>query len=182
MANLSYGTSGSSYYDLSRQKRVFSSAVSVAAVNAYTTTTGMSGPLLWNPGSSAINAVILGISVSDVAAQSAVITLGLTGSSGQSGAPTTTTAATVTGNMFIGGAAPACTVYQVGTVAVAGSFFFPLGTIYTGAVTVSTFNNNYFDVAGAVVAPPGSWVSVASFAGNSGTGVRLGVLWAEIPL
>lgn len=182
MANLSYGVSGSSYYDLCRQGQVFAAyAANITTPVVYSTAAGTGGPLLWN-GSTNVYAVILGVSVAVTTAETTTaIALGLTGNSAQTAAPSSTTPITKVNSLLIGGNLPACTAYNVGTPSSAGSFFLPLTAVGTGALTVSNDINGLVDVAGSVVVPPQSWVSVAA----SGTGTatlvaQIGLIWAEV--
>lgn len=186
MANLSYGVSGSSYYDLARQGRVFAAfAAAVTGTVIYSTAAGTGGPLLWNGSASAptpVNAVILAASAAITTASAADFALGLTGNSGQSSAPSSTTAITTVQNLLIGGVAPACTAYKVGTPSSAGDFFLPLINITTAALTTIPIVDDYVDLAGAVVVPPGAWVSLAGSATGTTSVLQCGLVWAEIPV
>lgn len=186
MANLSYGVSGSSYYDLARQQQVFAAYATITAPVAYSTAAGTGGPLLWNGSLLApqrVNAVILGVSIAETVAETtAAIALGITGNSGQAAAPTSTSAATSIANLLIGGNQPMCSAYSVGTVANAGSFFLPLANLGTGALTVISDTPGLIDLAGAIVVPPGSWVSVSASAAATAAVLAVGLIWAEIPL
>ena len=108
----------------------------VTAPVIYTTAAGTGGPLLWNPPTSEVNAVILGVSFGITVVTTVAAALGLTGNSGQTVAPSSTTAIDGRANLKIGGAAGACTPYRVGTVAVAGAFLLPFAHLHTGALTV----------------------------------------------
>ena len=186
MANLSTGVQGSSYYDLCSRGQVFSAYAIVTASVIYSTAAGTGGPLLWNgsavAGPNPVNAIILGVSVADTVASTVATSLGLTGGSGQTAAPSSTSAITTVGNMRIGGPAPKCSVFSVGTPSAAGSFFFPLIQVGTGAITVDNLELIYTDLAGPVVVPPGSWVSIAASATATTMVAQMGLLWAEVPV
>ena len=68
MANLSYGTGSSSYYDLARRQQVFIATANVTAPVIYTTAAGTGGPLLWNnsvpAGIKRVMALLLAVGVS----------------------------------------------------------------------------------------------------------------------
>jgi len=181
MANLSYGMQGSSYYDLARLGRVFVARAVVTAPVIYTTAAGTGGPLLWN-GSQTVNAVILGVGYGVTTVTSASGALGITGSNGQTTAPTSTTAIDSVGNTRIGGPAPQCTTYRVGTVANAGSFLYPVIQLGTGALTTDYVENSLVDIAGAIVVPPNCWASIAATATATALVAQLSLIWAEIPL
>ena len=187
MANLSFGGGGSSYFDLARQRQVFSAYAIVTAPVIWTTAAGTGGPLLWNntgPGAGGNNrvlAVLLASTCAVTVVSTVAAALGLTGNSGQTSAPTATTAIDASANMFVGGPAPTCNVYRVGTPSSAGNFFLPLAGLSTGALTADNELLGLIDLGGSVVIPPGSWVSLAASATASTTVARLGMLWAEVP-
>lgn len=186
MANLSYGASGSSYYDLARNGQVFSAYAIVTAPGIFSTAAGTGGPLLWNNTAVGavrpVNAVILAVTCAINVVTTVAAALGITGNKGQSVAPTATTVIDASGNMLIGGPAPTCNVYRIGTPASAGNLFLPLLGLSTGALTVDNGLLGMIDLGGAIVVPPGSWVSVAASAVASTTVAQLGLLWAEIPV
>jgi hypothetical protein len=85
-------------------------------------------------------------------------------------------------NCYLGGGAPACTAYRVGTVAAAGNFFHPLGHLHTGALTVDTDGMHWIDIGGLFVIPQGGWISFAASATASTTVGNFGIVWEEIPV
>src|SRR5271170_8113692 len=105
MANLSTGNAGSSYFEYAYRAETFCAYATVTAPVIYSTAAGTGGPLLWN-GTSNRNAIILGITCALTAVSTAAAALGLTGNSGQTAAPTSTSAITTVANMRIGGAPP----------------------------------------------------------------------------
>ena len=186
MANLSTGVQGSSYYDLASRGQVFSAFATVTAAVIYSTAAGTGGPLLWNGSSQAgpnpVNATILGVSCADTVASTVACALGFTGNSGQTAAPTATSAITTVANMRVGGPQPKCSVFSVGTPASAGNFFLPVIQVGTGAITVDNIELIYTDIAGAIVVPPNSWVSVAASATATTMVGQIGLIWAEVPI
>jgi hypothetical protein len=186
MANMSFGTGNSSYYDLARRQQVFSALAIATAPVIWSTAAGTGGPLLWNNTAAAgtgprVLAVILGVSVTITVASTAGAGLGLTGGIGQTAAPTTTTAIDGAVNTNIGGPLPQCNLYRKGTVANAGNFFMPTHSLDTGALTVGSLGNTWVDLGGSVIVPPGSWVAVAAAATATAAVLQIGLMWAEIP-
>lgn len=188
MGNLSFGLDASSYYDWCKRGRVYSAFAVITAPVAYSTAAGIGGPLLWNDTNTdqypQVNAVILAVSADIVTASTVAATLGITGNSGQTAAPSSTTAITATANTFIGGGQQlsGCNVYNVGTVTNAGNFFLPTHSIGTGAVTVSNTASEWVDIGGSIVVPPGSWASIAGSVAATTAVINIGILWAEIPI
>jgi hypothetical protein len=123
-------------------------------------------------------AVLCGVTVVTTVAAA----LGLTGNTGQTSAPTSTTTIDSRSSALIGGVASASTPYRVGTPSNAGGFFLPLLALHTGALTVDTTDLGLIDVGGAVVCPPGAWVSIAASATATTTVAQLGMLYAEVPI
>lgn len=181
MANLSYGNSGSSYYDLARQGRLFSAFASVTAPVIYSTAAGTGGPLLWNSTNDR-NAVLIGVTCAITTVTTVAAALGITGNKGQTSAPTSTAAVTTSGNCFVGGPAPKCNVYATGTVTTAGNFFLPLAQLSTGALTIDNFEDGFIPLDGLIVVPPNAWAAVSASATASTTVAKIGLIWAEVPI
>ena len=199
MANTSYGGAAtSSYYDLARQARIFTAFASqVTAPVIYSTAAGTGGPLLWNgtggyttiiPGTSpvtvqnvAVDAVILGVFCNIQVLTTVAGEIGLTGNVGQAAAPTSTSAITTVKNTHVGGPAPLCTAYKVGTVTNAGNFFLPLIPAQVTAITADNTFIPYIPLEGMFVVPPGGWVALAASATLTTLVADLGLVWAEIP-
>lgn len=169
------------YYELAYRGELFQAYAIVTAPVIYTTAAGTGGPLIWN-NSSDRNVVILAVTFGSSVVTTVAGTLGLTGNSGQTAAPTTTTAIDSNRNLKIGGALPKSTAYRIGTVASAGNFFVPLTAFHTGALTVDTTVPGFIDVGGAVVCPPDCWVSLAGSATMSTLVAQLGLIYTEVPL
>lgn len=169
-------------YELSYRKKIFMAHAIVTAPVIYTTAAGTGGPLIWN-GSTTVNAVLLkvGFGVSTVSTVAAA--LGITGNSGQTAAPTSTTAIDSSKSLFVGSnQASLCSVYRVGTPSSAGNFFFPFADLHTGALTTNVGAMNWVDLEGGIIVPPNSWASVAASATATTTVASIGLIWAEIPV
>lgn len=169
------------YYELCRNGRLFMAHAIVTAPVIYTTAAGTGGPLIWN-GSPKVNVVPLAVGFGVTVVTTVAAALGLTGNSGQTSAPTTTTAIDSRANMLIGGAASNSTPYRIGTVTNAGNFFFPFAHLHTGALTVDTTGMQWLDIGGAVIVPPNSWVSIAASATAATTVASIGIIYAEVPV
>ncbi len=184
MSNLNYGLN-SSAYDFAKRGMVFSARAIVTAPVIFSTAAGTGGPLLWNGSKSKcnqVNAVILGITCAVTTVTTVAAALGITGGSGQTAAPSATTAIDTTANLLIGAQASKCTTYRVGTVSAAGTFFLPIMGLHTGALTVDNTDYGFFDLGGMIVVPPDSWVSIATSATATTTVAQLGLIWAEVPI
>lgn len=169
------------YFEIANRGNIFTAHAIVTAPVIYTTAAGTGGPLLWN-GSTTHKLVILaaGYGISTVSTAAAII--GLTGGTGQTTAPSSTTAVDSVKNTYLGGAAPAASAYRVGTVAAAGNFFYPLGDLYTGALTTSPGGMmNWADLGGLFVIPQYGWISFAASATATTTVGNFGITWAEVP-
>lgn len=170
------------YYEQASRGRLFHAFAIVTAPVIFSTAAGTGGPLVWNPPTSGVNLSVLAITCGLTVVTTVAAALGLTGNTGQTSAPTSTTAIDQRSNALIGGAASISTPYRVGTPANAGGFFLPLLALHTGALTVDNTALGLIDVGGAIVAPPGSWVSLAASATATTTVAQLGMLYAEIPV
>lgn len=170
------------YYEQSSRGALFHAFAIVTAPVIWSTAAGTGGPLIWNPSTSGKNVSILAVTCGLTVVTTVAAALGLTGNTGQTSAPASTTAADGRSSGLIGGQSSVSTPYRVGTPTNAGAFFFPLMQLHTGALTVDTFGLGWIDVGGAVVCPPGAWVSLAASATATTTVAQLGVVYTETPV
>ena len=177
MANLSYGVSGSSYFDLCRKGQVFCAYAIVTAPVIYSTAAGTGGPILWN-NTPDKTAVILGMTFGSAVVTTVAAAIGLTGNTGSVGGATT--AIDTVASLLIGGPASQMTVFRTATPSTAGNFFLPLMDVHTGALTVDTENFGFIPLDGLVCVQPGAWVSIAASATASTLQAKFGLIWAEI--
>lgn len=175
-----------SYLQLAKNGRVFSALSLITALPAYSATTGQGSPLLWNNtgvgagGSSGVLAVILGVSAGWTTAPSATGALGVTTGSGQTSAPTTTTAVDAVGNLYAGANnTPQCNVYQKGTVANGGTTILVTHAVSTAGTAVT---NAFQGLDGLILVPPGCWAAVSGAAAIAAMVAKITLVWAEIPL
>jgi hypothetical protein len=147
----------------------------------WTTAAGTGGPLLWNSPGSGVNAYLIAVSFGVTVADTVAGSIGITGNTGQTVAPGTTTAIDSVANTYVGGPAPKCNTYRVGTPGAAGNFFFPIGMVLTGAITTQAMADNWVDLGAAIVVPPGAWASIAAAATLTSAVMQVGLLWAEVP-
>lgn len=160
---------------------MFMAHANVTAPVIYTTAAGTGGPLLWN-GSTTVNAVLLAVGYGLTVAPTVAAALGITGNSGQTVAPTTTTVIDSRSNGYIGGAAGQCTPYRIGTPVNAGGFFFPFAQLNTGALTTAIGAMNWIDLGGAIIVPPNCWAAIAASATATTTVGSFALLYAEVPI
>ena len=169
------------YANLVKSGKVQSAYATVTTPAAFSTTTGIGGPLLWNHPGSKIDLHLLAMSVAVATANTVAGSLGICGASGQNGAPSSTTAIDASGCTFIGGPSSSANAYRIGTVSVASTIFVPIFEAGTGAVTVVDASPAVFDLGGSFICPPGSWIAIAGSAALT-TGVfQIGLIWAELP-
>ena len=169
------------YYEQAYRGNLFHAYAIVTAPVVYTTAAGTGGPLIWNNATD-VNVVLLALTFGSSVVTTVAGTLGITGNSGQSAAPGSTTAIDANRNLKIGGNLPKSTAYRVGTPASAGNFFMPLVSFHTGALTVDTTVAGWIDIGGAVIVPPNCWASVAASATLSTLVGQLGLIYAEVPI
>lgn len=157
-------------------------AAAVTAPVIFSTAAGTGGPLLWNGSTTApVTAYLLGFGYACTTASTVAGALGITGNTTQPNAPTSTSAITNVKNLSIGGRAPSCTPYILGTVANAGNFFMPMVQVGTGALTVDNNQLTFVELGGAISIAQGSWASVAASATLT-TGVfAMALIWQEVP-
>lgn len=170
------------YYEQAVRGKLFMAQAIVTAPVIYSTAAGTGGPLLWNPPTSGVNAVLVAVSFGITVVTTVAAALGITGNTGQTAAPSSTTAIDGRSNLFLGACASACTPYRIGTVTNAGGFLLPFASLHTGALTTETGVVGFVDLGGSVVVPPGSWASIAASATASTTVGTFGMIWEEVPV
>jgi hypothetical protein len=167
-------------YESAYNGRVFNGGAIVTAPVIFSTAAGTGGPILYNGGTST-NAVLLKVGISTSVVTTVAGGVGLTGGTS---IPLTSTTAADFGpkNNFMGGAAPLCSIFRVGTPVGAGGFFVPLLAVHTGALTVDTTDTAWFDIEGGFVVPPTGWISLAGSATLSTLVMQASFVWAEVPV
>lgn len=170
------------YYEQASRGRLFLATAIVTAPVIFSTAAGTGGPLIWNPPTSGVNVSVLAVTCGITVVTTVAAALGLTGNTGQTSAPASTTAIDSRQAALIGGQSSVSTPYRVGTPTNAGGFFFPLLDLHTGALTVDSLGLGWIDIGGAVICPPGAWVSIAASATASTTVAQLGMVYAEVPV
>ena len=170
------------YFEQARYGNVFIAQAIVTAPVIYTTAAGTGGPLLWNPPTSGVNCALLAASVGVTVVTTVAAALGITGNSGQTSAPTSTTAIDGKTNAIIGNTTSRATAFRVGTVANAGNFLLPFAALHTGALTVDNTSVAFVDLGGLIIVPPGSWASIAASATATTTVATLGLVWEEVTI
>jgi len=170
------------YYEQVRRGNVFCARAIVTAPVIFSTAAGTGGPLLYNGTSAAsgVNLVLLGLSITSTVVTTVAAALGITG--GPTTAPGTTTAIDTSTNCLIGGATHQASAYRIGTPSAAGTFFAPLASVHTGALTVDNTNTAYIDLGGLFICPPGSFVSVAASTTASTLVAQMALFWEEVPV
>lgn len=173
-----------SAYQLARNGQLYVAVAAVTGMTVYSTAAGTGGPLLWNNtgvgvGTSKVLAIILGVAVGWTTAPGAAGVVGLTWGTGQTSAPTSTTAITGVGcTRPSTNQTPACNVYNKGTVANPGVTFFATHEVEATATGGSAAL--YVPLDGAIIAQPGDWVSVAAGATISTMVSSISLVWAEL--
>ncbi len=168
------------YATLAKLGKVYSAYATVTAPVIFSTAAGSGGPLIWNKPNSGVDAHILGVGVSVSVASAVAGAVGLSCSTGQTAAPTSTTAIDGSGNCLVGGAASACNAYRVGTVANAGGFIMPVFNVGTTA-TSAQFVSTWVDIGGSLVIPPGNCGFVCGTATLTTLAAGITLIWAELP-
>lgn len=159
----------------------------VTAMAAYTATAAVGGPLLWNGSNlnsqKGVTAYLLSVSYGLTTASTAAAAIGITGNSGQPAAPTSTTAIDGVDNLNYASTSPSpgCTAYKIGTVVNAGAALLTLGQIGTSALTTEFAGDNFVNLGGMIVVPPGCWAGVAASATMSSAVMTVSMVWLEMP-
>jgi hypothetical protein len=176
------GGASASLYEYARGASVYCAyAAGATALPAYTATA--LGPLLWNGatgGPPQLKAVLIGVGLAVTTASAAAVAVGLTWGSGQTTAPSSTTAITLVSSTYANGKQPSCTAYGAGTVSAAGYSFLPLVNLDTAALTATPVENLWIPIDGMIVLPQGSWCALAASATATTSVLQVSFVWAEV--
>lgn len=168
------------YGDAALGKRLFAATAIVTAPVIFSTAAGTGGPLLWNGSTDTVGRLI-GVSYAVTTASAVAGALGWTGGTGQTAAPSSTTAIDSVQNHYIGGPKPKITAYRVGTVSSAGGAFAVLGEVPTTAITALAQGPMWIPLRRSIVIPPsGGWWSIAASATLTSAVLQVTVVWEEI--
>jgi hypothetical protein len=129
------------------------------------------------------NAVIMMVGGNVVVTSATQTGVALAAGTGQAAAPTAQTAASRSGNNFIGGAAPACLATNAATFVNAPVAFMDL-LHNTAAIATTGEDQGYvLDIGGAIVVPPGTYAAFAALgAAGAAASNNHWIMWAELPL
>lgn len=170
------------YGDAGLGKRIFIATAIVTAPVIFSTAAATGGPLLVNRSTGTVGRLIA-VSFATTTASTVAGAIGLTGGTGQTAAPGSTTAIDSVQCTYLGGVAPQITPYRIGTVSTPGAWFYPLGEVATTALTALNNQPNWIDLKRAFVIPPlGGWLSMAASATLSTAVLQIGLMWEEIPV
>ncbi len=156
-------------------------ALAANSPTIFSTNTLTGGPVLWN-GSTTVVAAVLAVGFGITVVSTVAASVGFTGGTGQIAVMTATTAADSVGNLYLGGPNPTCTAYRTATPAAAGTFFYPLCDVVTGALTTRPGNVNWIDVGGLLVVPPNCWCAISASATTTTMVSQFTLIWEEVPL
>ena len=168
-------------YEASRLGNLFMCRAVVTAPVIFTTAAGTGGPFIWN-GSTNRNVSILRVGWGITVVSTVAAAIGLTGGTGQTAAPTGTTAIDSTTNGLLGGSSGGATAYRVATPTAAGAWFFPVGDVQTGALTTSPGVQHWVNIDGAITVPPNGWCSFSSSATASTLVIQASIIYEELPV
>lgn len=179
------------YGTLVKAQKVFYTSALITSPVIFSTA-GQLGPVIWNKPGSGLDAHILGISVGQPTATSAISGALGYASAGQPTQPTLggTAAPIVAANAYAGGgpsqmaAILAGTTGNVVTVSVLPAPIFLPMVAFSGiatATTVLSTPNTWVDVAGSLIIGPGTVGYVTASATLTTAAMTIGIIWAELP-
>lgn len=170
------------YYEQALRGNLYVAQAIVTAPVIYTTAAGTGGPLIWNPPGSGVNVVPVALGYGITVVTTVAAALGLTGNVGQLLAPTATTVIDGRTSALIGGATGKATPYRIGTPTNAGGFLLPVADVHTGALTVDTGVAHWIDLGGALVCPPGGWLSPSVSATATTLVLQIALVYEEVKI
>ncbi len=168
------------YYEQCKRGNLFYSRAVVTAPAGIASSNGIGAPLLWN-GTNTIVAVPLAIAISQSVVSTVAGSLGFAVGP-QATTPTSTTVIDSSGNCYLGGSAPAASVYRVGTLSVVPPSFIPFATVATGSLTTTNLSINWVDLGGCIQVPYGYYFAVAGSATLSTMAAQITLIWEEVPV
>jgi hypothetical protein len=167
------------YYEQCYRRNLFSAYAAAQTLAA--AGTAMTGLALWN-GSTTVNLVLTKISLAVIVTSATMTGIGLGTGTAQSAAPTSQTAATKVGSLFLGGAAPQATAMNAGTFTVAPATQLLLAH-NTAAINTVGIDQLVIDLEGSLIIPPQGYVALTALgAASAAAAVNASFIWEEVPV
>jgi hypothetical protein len=168
------------YYEQAFRKNLFHAYCAAQAMSVVGT--GMVGLQVYNPVASGVNLVLLKAAGAIVVTSATTTGIVLASAAGQTTAPTGQTAATKSGNNFLGAAGSAALALAAGTFTNAPTA--DLFLMHNTAAIAATGEDQGFsvDLEGSIIVPPAAYVCIAALgAAGAASSTFLHLMWEEVP-
>jgi len=167
------------YYETTVRKAMFAGANLAGVTTSAAFATTYTGMCLTNPIGSTVNLVLTKVSYAPLVAQTAGLVLGIMTGYSASTAVTQTTPLVPLSN-FVGQPAGTGLIASATTLPVAPTRLILLGTLLTGAITVTPTGGTVVDMEGSVVIPAGGFAAFYTSAASVASSLVFGMQWEEV--
>lgn len=168
------------YYETTYRRSMYTAATlgnTPVATSSQLTTT-YTGLCIANPTTSSVNVVITKCGYASIVAQTSALAVGL-----MTGVGASITGAITPRNRFVGGVGSQCLSSTSLTLPGTPVLETILGTIHTGALTVTGIQPmTNVDLEGSLILPPGAFCAFYTSAASAASSLHLSFQWVEVPL
>lgn len=168
------------YYEQAYRKNLFYAYAAAQTLSAVGT--AMTGLILYN-GTTSVNLVLQKINLAVIATSASMTGISLaSGAPGlQTLVPTTTTAASKTGNCFLGGVGSQAIAYTIATTLTTVAILSLMHN--TAAINTVGIDSTQIDLEGSIIVPPNTVVALAATgAASASSAVNASIIWEEVPV
>lgn len=168
------------YYETTYRRQMYTAATLGATPVATTSqlATTYTGLCIANPTTSTLNVVVTKVGYASIVQQTSALAVGL-----MTGVGASITAAITPRNRFVGGVGSQCLASTSLTLPGTPVLETILGTIHTGALTVTGVQPmTNVDLEGSLILPPGAFCAFYTSAASAASSLHLSFQWVEIPL
>lgn len=168
------------YYETTYRRQTYTAATvgttPVATTSQLATT--YTGLCIANPTTSTINVVVTKVGYASIVQQTSALAVGL-----MTGVGASISAAITPRNRFVSGVGSQCLASTSLTLPGTPVLETILGTIHTGALTVTGVQPmTNVDLEGSLILPPGAFCAFYTSAASAASSLHLSFQWVEIPL
>lgn len=168
------------YYETTYRRSTYTAATlgnTPVATSSQLTTT-YTGLCIGNPTTSTVNVVVTKVGYASIVAQTSALAVGL-----MTGVGASITSAVTPRNRFVGGISSQCFASTSLTLPGTPVLETILGTIHTGALTVTGVQPmTNVDMEGSLILPPGAFVAFYTSAASAASSMHFSFQWIEVPL
>jgi hypothetical protein len=174
------------YYETTYRKNMFSGVLTTGTTTSAGLATSFTGLMLYNPPNSTVNVVVNKVGYAFLVAFTAAASVGIMTAQTMTPLGTFSTSNTAIKPNFVGGGVGQAVMYSSATIASAAPGLPGIQTILmsglTGAITTIPAIQEFFDLEGSIILPPGAYAATYTSTASGTNSTFASFQWEEIPV